>query len=120
MQVSSLENSKRLFELSGWQNTRDFWYKTPKIDLRSGSAIDDYSHWKVKPLGYRGKYSTSHPAYDAGYLLRKLQEAVSLSCYDSEWRAAYGKEDGIYADTPEDALALLAIKLFEEGVLTND
>ena len=91
MNVASLENSKRLYELSGWENTRD-------------------AHFD--------------PAYDAGYLLRKFSKRIDVS-FDlrndgTTLRYYIGGElptQPIEADTPENALCLLAIKLFEEGVL---
>ena len=95
MSTASLENSKRLYELSRW-NDED----SPLV------RFDD-----------KDPESTA-PAYDAGYLLRKLPGTElydATNCWQAEntslqnWRTVQ--------DTPEDALCLLAIKLFEEGVL---
>lgn len=103
MNTTSLEISKRLYELSGWDDTDDHYPKT---------SNHEYS-----------------PAYDLGYLLRKLPRyaggmAFQLSStspsggeswqisYPTGYVNAFGR-----ADTPEDAAGLLAIKLFEEGVL---
>lgn len=84
--------------------------------------------------------------YPLGYLLRKLPRSItfkkdkrklltpensdyywlSLQQYPDEelWVASYdsskanvGAEHIVFDDTPEDAVALLCIKLFEEGIL---
>jgi hypothetical protein len=98
--------------------------------------------WVVSDhVGGYGRY----PAYDAGYLLRKLPEtlftgkknvcdltvAKTPSCYiaDYKYRLPFGKGDWLHsyekakmteADTPEDALCLLAIELFEKGILKKE
>ena len=72
------------------------------------------------------------PAYDAGYLLRKLPRRIDLIQLNEErgWLASRTSEglqaaqfksnpSGV-AQTPEDALCLLAIKLFEENILTKE
>lgn len=105
--VASLENCKRLYELSGWYG-----------DLY-------YTEYDVKPFKATtlvGKGDCIMTAYDAGYLLRKLPDAaVSRNFGDGELWTAWtlaGKQ--VWASTPEDALALLAIQLFEQGVLTKE
>lgn len=113
MNVASLENCKRLYELSGWGET-DYWY----TQLPDGSYLA--SDWLDRTEGFA--------AYDLGYLLRKLNDCHTT--LTNEWAAggwrAVGKANGeMYvgkqfvqvADNPEDAAALLCIKLIEEGVL---
>ncbi|CAB4132348.1 hypothetical protein UFOVP253_8 [uncultured Caudovirales phage] len=91
------------------------------------------------PWGWANRYyeetvKRSFPAYDLGYLLRKLPDYVKL------FRNNYGKyycaavtggfrhpdnqlgqpdtaHDWYIADTPEDAAAKLAIELFRQGIL---
>lgn len=111
--TASLENCKRLHELSGWGAERQHY------------IIHEYTdHTKrSEPTGV--------PAYDAGYLLRKLptnsaeaennaQFRMTVEYTPRGWKAFYHFGKPMmheYADTPEDALCLLAIKLFEEGIL---
>lgn len=111
MNVASLDNCKRLYELSGW---------------------DTGQSWNII-LGLKPK--TYVPGYHAGYLLRKLTEVKtgltvyhvhSTMCYEAFYAGKffeYGTNTQHWdtqSDTPEDALCLLAIKLFEEGILTNE
>lgn len=121
--VASLENCKRLYELSGWGG-EDRWFLTNISDPEHviGTATPRiFKSDKDHENGYR----TETPAYSAGYLLRKLPEEaydteLGLAIFRTEgrpkWEAGYDNEF-VNADTPEDALCLLAIKLFEEGVL---
>lgn len=96
MEVASLSNCKRLFELSEW--------------IPSETSVLETSDGVIPP------------AYSAGYLLRKLPDYCPLQRRTNGTWFIYPNEINpkeITADTPEDALALLAIKLFEEGVLTK-
>lgn len=102
--VASLELSKKLYELSGWGD-----YGNDPIE----KWLDYTDDWSV-------------PAYDCGYLLRKLPKFCRVWLRDESplWIATHGaggSEHGTtaYMDTPEDALCKLAIKLFEERVLND-
>ena len=123
MNVASLENCKKLFELSGWKDTS---LKSWEHDNHPEENMGDF----VGQDGSTSSISWVCPAYDAGFLLRRLpnyidteDEAYELQlwhAYDDCWTSSYKLSDPeltIHSDTPEDALALLAIKLFEEGVL---
>ena len=110
MNVASLELSKTLLELSGWDDTDDSWAK----------AVGEI------------------PAYDLGYLLRKLpaptiiRHRVENKKYNKrpEWGITFGSGGGrkliigglpnAEADTPEDAACQLAIDLFKQGVLKKE
>lgn len=109
MTTASLENCKELYEVSGWL--------VPNMENHSQAK----DHRVV-------------PAYDLGYLLRKLpQEATSkkrggyhylyLHHGKQDWYAYYGEIDTTEfmasGDTPEDAACKLAIELFKQGVLTK-
>ncbi len=81
------------------------------------------------------------PAYDLGYLLRKLPKEIDdhflaveiCSAHENlEWTADYlhypnlyliadepKNADLMHADIPEDAAAKLAIELFREGILVK-
>ena len=122
MNVSRLENSKRLYELSGWKDQKDWWVQDP--------ADSEQLNSRLESTYYPEEYSIRvAPAYDLGYLMRKLQ-SIHLKDTDTEhgihlryktereqWRMNISFVDGVGADTPEDAVVLLAIKLFEEGIL---
>ena len=96
-QVASRELCKELYELSGWDGTDEQYHV----------GMAEYC-----------------PAYDLGYLLRKLPAKIPFS--DGEitlrveiwwaggWYAHYGIYDwkAAIADTPEDAACKLAIELF--------
>lgn len=103
MNFSSLEPSKKLYELSGWETGRVI---RSEITLKKPG---DTSTASVKSIV---------PAYDCGYLLRKLPNVELYDVIDM-WEARVEGFNRV-ADTPEDALTMLAIKLFEEGVLTQE
>lgn len=96
---ASPELCKTLYELSGWE---------PSPGVTKGD-----NHW---------------PAYNLGYLLRKLPEQVELKSYfDGSWDCrhidtdeAWGVNGRMNGDTPEDATAKLAIELFKQGILKAD
>jgi hypothetical protein len=108
MNVASLENCKRLYELSGWE--------TENISL-----------------GHDDDKGSKYPRirYDCGYLLRRLQSiGVCVQPNDNNEWLCHGQQDkfadprayittGRKSNTPEDALCLLAQRLFEEGILTT-
>lgn len=120
MNVASLELSKTLFELSGWQP--DEWHKV----VADGKVLEH----------------VEYPVYHLGYLLRKLPAMVeppkSKRYFDLVGKK-FGEKEVVYgyyyqydsydtglldyigfeADTPEDAACKLAIELFKQGVLTN-
>ena len=123
MNVSNLENSKRLYELSGWDST-EFWYW-------NGKATNDIAPETLE-WGKENYKENCSPAYDAGFLLRKLptniEEAqfVNIGTGDEKepWVAEYSPSLSVktiyaFADTPEDALCKLAIALFEQNILTR-
>lgn len=121
MMVASLENCKRLYELSGWDDTY---------------LVYNTANGKVTPLFAKElMHRDDYPAYDLGYLLRKLPPIITLkSRAGGRWSAQLIRGQLVYnpqeqkdeikkwevertADTPEDAAVLLCIKLIEQGVL---
>lgn len=115
MNVASKELCERLYELSGWAGTDEQHHGEQYMDIRSG----EFDERLV-------------PAYDLGYLLRKLPHAAPnmrgtisywlglTAGHDSEWFAWYdGTTYQAYGETPEDAATKLAMALFEQGVLTK-
>lgn len=116
---ANLENCKKLYGLSGWRDTAFLFTSKANGEL-----------WVPSYHTYIVDIKSKIPAYDLGYLLKKLpaikpntKSYLGIKAYggawaDGGWIAAYGNSDQtVHADTPEDALCLLAIKLFEEKVL---
>lgn len=134
MQVASLELCKELYEVSGWLGD-DRWYMTNPVGYVIGTATPRiFENDKDYVLGYR----TDTPAYDLGYLLRKLPQSDDIlngRIYTlgvvwslTGWMAGLWDADGnpaphlpiSEADTPEDAACSLAIDLFQQGVLKKE
>lgn len=125
MNVASLELCKELYELSGWPSELLIW---------SARSIDGKRRGKHRVIVDQNKQATdSYPAYDLGYLLRKLPallgkrgsssaEGLRLAKDKDKYLAGYIGVDLVWgfpceADTPEDATCKLAIELFKQGVL---
>ncbi len=120
MNVASLENCKKLYELSGWDD--QFGWYTQNLPPSDPKVMWDIADSDTN------RY-VDCPAYDLGYLLRKLPNPtnggeLSLTKVFTGYGAVFQLEGyrhkiRVFADTPEDATCLLAIKLFEQGILTN-
>lgn len=98
MNVARLELCKELYELSGWWDEDDDNY---------------YPSTSSQPKNI--------PAYSLGYLLRKLPPRTLLNKFSDTFMAALAEPEfyEARADTPEDALAELAIELFKQEILTK-
>lgn len=119
MHVASLELCKELYELSGWKNGKHTWYLEHAYDP-NGIWIerDDWDLNKVET----NMSEYFYPAYDLGYLLRKLPPVSKVINCSNERTQIYGAlfPEGkltFQADTPEDAACKLAIELFKQGIL---
>jgi hypothetical protein len=122
MNVASLKLCKELYELSGWIET-PFAYDISYADnwLRH---IEDF------PKNSRERQGVSMiPAYDLGYLLRKLPMSVEIRNHHLDklkgvvrggWAGDMMTRQHLMADTPEDALCKLCIELFKQGILTKE
>lgn len=138
MQTASLELCRELYELSGWSGA---------VYVYAKSQVYDDVFWNVVPADI-AKVEEWQPAYDLGYLLRKLpNRQLKLMPFAIErvdgntthWRCQYttrgkmhmtvdtdkvlmGKkyEYNEIADTPEDAACKLAIELWKRGLLTKE
>lgn len=120
--VASYKFCEVLYELSGWSGPH-WWYR-----LHGASKTPIVFHLRSIPQ------ENDIPAYDLGYLLRKLplqikSESLELVVYGGHWEAAYtksrrslwGEDIGSHAsDTPEDAVCSLAIELFRQDYLGGD
>lgn len=120
MHKASLELSRELYELSGWEGN-DRWYMTDPGGKVIGTATPRiFKHDRDYENGYR----TDTPAYDLGYLLRMLPPFTAVQKSDVDFNANFAHNDGklevFRADTPEDAACRLAIELFKQGILTKE
>ncbi len=126
MNVASLELCKELYEVSGRQTENNYHDNFGTPDVLSASVNQDSTYYKAGIC----------PAYDAGFLLRKLpmqngHHWLQLTT-TTRWWAGYednandlvfmvnGKKMLFESDTPEDALCKLAIELFKQGVLGKE
>ena len=104
MNVAAKELCQELYELSGWGgddpyfNVNEGWYKEGRPAQKSVLVA---------------------PAYDLGYLLRKLP-SWSLIQKNIDRYEATSSMNNTHADTPEDAACKLAIELFKQGILTKE
>lgn len=118
MNVASLELCKELFELSGWEDTEKVWYQVPEDDDSISYEVLNYGEVAIRDGVRVG--SDLAPAYDLGYLMRKLGDNVELEHFGAGWDVQKYHEDSFTsaaADTSEDAAAKLAIELIKQNVL---
>jgi len=126
MTTANLELCKELYELSGWE--------PPKVG-------DHYLIWKRFQKGnfpsltlvFGSDKSHICPTYDLGYLLRKLPNEVTskkiggyhyfyLHHGKNSWVAYFGQDATEFiadSDSPENAVAQLAIQLIKAGILSG-
>ncbi len=125
MNTASKQLCQELYELSGWNCVRDWYFAYHKA---AGEVEYDLKLNADESKAGRDDF----PAYDVGYLLRKLPRLITddvdsekdlmvIPVMDDGWSAFYegaGKmmSPGI-ADNPEDAACRLAIELFKQGIL---
>lgn len=114
MNVAEISLCKELYELSGWEPKAGFWY---------GSYDDgDSKCFFADEAGANGEWEA--PAYDLGFLLRKLpfQTTSGGVLYINatpigKWTCGYKGWRHKVANTPEDALIKLARLLFKQNIL---
>lgn len=120
MNVTSLELCKELYKLSGWDNTDFAWDVSDRSDLPFENVVPSDSVIFIY-----------YPAYDLGYLLRRLgnvqtDHPVNIYGDEARWSARWLNPDdnGMHyieaAKTPENAAAKLAIELFKQGILKKE
>ena len=162
MNIASLELSKELYELSGWgynfhyygegkhDRTERMWrhWQAKRTGSEWWTTLDDYDVMGDcrdpfdgrRPTGITHDVLERVPAYDLGYLLRKLPPVIQ-DPYDKVFKhlqlwingdatvhvgyvEPYAHDDKVayaqHADTPEDAACKLAIELFKQGILTKE
>lgn len=133
MNVASLELCKELYELSRWEPDDRFWF-----DIDGKHSVHCGHEFIVgkEITEFKGFLARICPAYDLGYLLRKLPKYLRHAQDDlrfelmpqgytkkglSRWCAVYAniRGDIVFlevADTPEDAACKLVIELIKEGI----
>lgn len=128
MYVASIDLCKTLFEMSGWGKS----HRPHGMQLYAVSKNGEY-------LGITGDkfllkdFDKFVPAYDLGFILRKLPEIRLETWHNGQVVIKYYTVSGVpsklerkgkivkaEADTPEDAACRLAIILFEQGVLVKE
>lgn len=108
MYVANIDLCRELYELSGWET--ESWLSASDLlpEVIDGKKTGRYKRQQV-------------PAYDLGFLLRKLPEATHIARFTDTYQALYVvrgiPQEECRADTPEDAACKLAIELFKHGVL---
>lgn len=140
MTVASLELCKQLYKLSNW--------KIDEYPYAGYCTQPDCPGRQDGELIYGGYCESCSlavldtPAYDLGFLLRKLPKYIPtykngtihpaddyqlhiVGGFDNDWISQYaGLGDlPLYiqsADTPENALCKLAIELFKQGILKRE
>lgn len=138
MHVASLELCKELYELSGWgrmdnTSSTDHYYRSSWITVKTGEP-DVMRNWKIEPWESFNEVARLHcslnkghavPAYDLGYLLRKLPYGFTIvTRFNDGWLASWAERSNapdvaVEGDTPENATAELCIELFKNGTLTK-
>lgn len=132
MNVASLELCKELYGLSGWDSEylQEYCQSGSKRAVYGAdSGVGWYAYDKESAELHHKNAYPRYPAYDLGYLLRKLPHSIpdyfgidghiDLYWYEGKWWCDYGTKTHGKADTPDDATAMLAIELFEQGILTK-
>lgn len=134
MNVASRILSEELFKISGWGKTPWLYFKSPSR-ATDWSLITGEGYWEAVK-SHSGLELNTLPAYDAGFMLRKLPLITHHGglafghVKDGTWYfnltltgiRADGRQSSFSseADTLENALAKLSIELFKQGVLTQE
>jgi hypothetical protein len=115
MNTARLELCKELYTLSGWNETDYFYQFIEYPDSSSGFYL-------TNPTLEAPLHAEAYPAYDLGYLLRRLPKNFVLRPIPgAQWEIHYAPgvsntEKICQADTPEDAACELTIELFRRRV----
>jgi hypothetical protein len=111
MDVANFELCHELYELSGWLTGVDGNCYV--------SLTGETGGFEVRPLTDTGNDGIQIcPAYDLGYLLRRLPVGNVLTSFEDKWMASSSPKVTTAA-IPEDAATKLAIELFKQGILSR-
>lgn len=116
MNTVSLELCKKIYFFTGWCDGVQFVYYS------NDGVVNAENVWPQKAVFDK---PGNIPAYDLGYLLRKLPAFTDVSVNEKLYSAKHisgglSKVAFESAETPEDAVAKLVIRLFEKGVLKHE
>lgn len=120
MHVASRELCSELHKLSGWYDVDMFYVKsfTKKDEYKNSLwELENYSDYSEHMTKKEFSESNTAPAYDLGYLLRKLQPAFNKM--DKKTLSMNTIQICMWS-IPEDRAAELAIELFKQGVLKRE
>jgi hypothetical protein len=109
MNFANSELCQELYDLSGWLTGIDgYCYVSPTGERRGFEVrtLKDTENDRARVC----------PAYDLGYLLRRLPPGNVLTSLEDKWIASSSPKVTTAA-TPEDAATKLAIELFKHGIL---
>ena len=109
-EVASLELSKDLFELTGWDDT-------VLVYSEEFEDIDEVNEYRLREnIGIFPNPIV--PAYDLGFLIRKFPPRIMLIKTETNYMAVHALNGANgTADTPENACAKLLIYLIKEKVI---
>lgn len=114
MNVADKDLCQELYELSGWFGDLE-WFEALKFSTKP-------SVWE--PVQTDPESKNAIPAYDSGYLLRKLRPVLSELRPDTVSNYWVADNEMIEAEIretePENALTKLAIELIKQGILKKD
>lgn len=120
--VASLELCKELYKLSGWVDVESYYEYYPVADkhaLRHSAPGNAFAEDRILP-------DYIFPAYDLGYLLRKLLTVSGIDFFVTEEGTHFALAQSLANDnetphgegkTPEDATAKLCCELIRQGVI---
>jgi hypothetical protein len=126
--AASLELSKELYELSGWGKSAYVYHIHDGLlkyfsysDHSNQPYIVDGTAYSLSPEEKAGEHT---PAYDLGYMLRKLPSTTNIGRVSiNRYVIGLGSMNMKYkqfANTPEDVAAKLCIALFKKGVIRRE
>lgn len=128
MNVSSLDRSKELYRLSGWNRTEFLWVAPPlnntEYEVMHKAKLHDLNDYIAHPeLGDKMYNSTF--AYDADYLGQRLRvldfeiDNLNLTTYALTSDSLEDPDAAILGSSLADLLCAFAIEAFKQGVLTR-
>lgn len=124
MYTASLELNKELYQLSEWKG-ESCYQLIEVLSPDTGRVLRKHTVNYAVSLSYVNERNRNGcritPLYDLGYLLRKFLGKGGIEIrYGDKSIIASSHLWSIEADTPEDAVCLLAIELFKQGVLKRE
>jgi hypothetical protein len=133
MNTASFELCKELYEVSGWDYLELDPYREWSQQWSKWHGQEKYEPFTHARLHGNVLAQPLCPAYDLGYLIRKVGSGGGVISNSDTYTARrpnnYGAGEntdplhgriGWDAVTPEDAMCMMIIELFAHGILTKD